>query len=131
MTTPSPRSVAWLTALVALLGAPAGALHAQSGTSSSQEALFLVLPVGAQGVGMARAMSALQGPESVWWNPAGLGGIDESRIQVTRGEDISGEATSLTGLFTVGERAVLGGSYLLLDVGEIPLTDNRGTRWGR
>ena len=79
--------------------------------------------MGAKGVGMARAMSALEGPESVWWNPAGLGGVDASRIQVTRGEDISGEATSLTGLISLQDRAVLGASYLLLDV-EQPLARN-------
>lgn len=130
MSVPFPRRLVVLAALVGVLGTPSSPVLAQSGATSSQEALFLVLPVGAKGVGMARAMSALQGPESVWWNPAGLGGVEADRIQVTRGEDISGEATSLTGLLSLEDRAVLGASYLLLDVGEVPLTDNQGNPVG-
>lgn len=126
--TPTPLLLAVLAALALSAMGPRPA-RAQS-ASPSQEALFLVLPVGAKGVGVARAMTALQGPESVWWNPAGLGPVQDGRIQVTRGEDLSGEATSLTGLFTVPGRAVLGASYLLLDVGEVPLTDNQGNPVG-
>jgi hypothetical protein len=106
-------------------------LAGQGGGSAGEAAIFLVLPVGAKGVGVARAMTALGGPESVWWNPAGLAEMDESRIQVTRSDDLSGEGTSLSTLFAGSGPAVLGASYLLLDVGEIPLTDQDGNPVGR
>lgn len=80
---------------------------------------------------MARAMTALEGPESVWWNPAGLAGLEHSRLQVTRGEDISGDATSLTGLYHRPGVGAFGASYLLLDLGEVVLTDREGNPLGR
>jgi hypothetical protein len=130
---PSRRSTTGrLLALLILLWAmvPAQA-SAQGGGSAGEAAIFLVLPVGAKGVGVARAMTALGGPESVWWNPAGLVDTDGSRIQVTRSDDLSGEGTSLSTLFTGSGPAVLGASYLLLDVGEIPLTVGDGNPVGR
>jgi hypothetical protein len=75
-------------------------------------------------------MTALEGAESVWWNPAGLAGV-ESRLMVTRGEDISGDATSLTGLFRREGLGTFGASYLLLDVGDVQLTDGQGNPLGR
>lgn len=124
------RRPAVLLLLVALaMGAPAPG-SAQEQGSATEGALFLLLPVGAKGVGLARAMSALQGPESVWWNPAGLGTADASRILVTRGEDLSGTATSVSGLFARPGLGVLGLSYSLLDVGEVELRDIQGNFLG-
>ncbi|HSG46228.1 MAG TPA: PorV/PorQ family protein [Longimicrobiales bacterium] len=117
--------------IAVLLGGSAPALRAQEQGSSTEAALFLLLPVGAKGVGMARAMTALEGSESVWWNPAGLAGLENSRIQVTRGEDISGDATSLTGLYHRPGVGTFGASYLLLDLGEVTLTDREGNPLGR
>ena len=71
-------------------------------------------------------MTALESAESVWWNPAGLAGVDHARIQVTRGEDITGESTSLTGLYHRDGLGTVGLSYLLMDLGEVTLTDPEG-----
>ena len=68
------RLLSALTAGALLLASPAGELQAQESGSASEAVLFLVLPVGAKGVGMARAMWSLQGPKKVWRNPAGDGG---------------------------------------------------------
>ena len=109
---------------------PLGGLRAQESGSSTEGAIFLLLPVGAKGVGVARAMTALEGAESVWWNPAGLA-REGSRIMVTRGEDVSGDATSVTGLLRRPGLGIFGVSYLLLDVGDVPLTDGQGNPLGR
>ena len=119
-----------LTGTGAVIPVPASGQTSPQG-SSTEAALFLLLPVGPQGVGMARAMTAMEGPQSMWWNPAGLAGEEHARIQVTRGEDISGEATTLSGLLHRNGVGTLGASYLLLDVGEVVLTDAEGNPRGR
>lgn len=108
-----------------------GEAQGQEQGSATEAAIFLLLPVGAKGVGMARAMTALEGAESVWWNPAGLAGVDQSRFVLTRGEDISGDATSVTGLYRRSGLGAFAASYLLLDVGDVPLTDSQGNPLGR
>jgi hypothetical protein len=61
--------------------------------SSTEAALFLLLPTGAQGVGMARAMTAMPSRESAFWNPAGLARWEKGSFLVHRGNDLAGEAT--------------------------------------
>lgn len=125
------RVATTILSLVALLFvAPADRASAQGQGSSTEGAIFLLLPVGAKGVGVARAMTALGGAESVWWNPAGLAADPHSQILVTRGEDLSGETTTLSGIVRrpgLGSFAV---SYLLMDVGEVALTDAQGNPLG-
>ncbi|MBI4540286.1 MAG: hypothetical protein HY704_12355 [Gemmatimonadetes bacterium] len=110
--------------------APAGAslLLGAAGESgeSAEGALFLLLPVGAQGVAMGRAMTAMPGPESAFWNPAGLATLSEGRFMVFRGEHFAGDATSFSLLFTSELIGALGLSYHLLDIGEQDVTDPQG-----
>ena len=101
----------------------------QAGTAS-EGALFLLLPTGAKGVAMGRAMTAIAGPESVWWNPAGLADQTLGRFQVHRGEDLAGDATSLTGIFARPGVGVLAVSYQLTDVGDIPFVDAQQNELG-
>ncbi len=124
---PSPLGVL-MTALVLALVIPQGSA-AQGGTSS-EGALFLTLPTGAKGVAMGRAMTAIAGPESVWWNPAGLAEQTLSRFQVHRGEDLAGDATSLTSIFAKPGLGVLAVSYQLTDVGDIPFVDAQQNELG-
>ncbi|MDT8342428.1 MAG: PorV/PorQ family protein [Longimicrobiales bacterium] len=126
------RILSAATLAVLALGRLAGPapLAGQSQGSSTEAALFLLLPVGAKGVGMARAMTALEGSESVWWNPAGLAGVEHSQVQVTRGEDVSGDGTSLTGLLRRPGLGTFGVSYHLLDLGDVTLTDRQGNPLG-
>jgi hypothetical protein len=102
------------------------AAAAQDEGPSTEGALFLLLPVSAKGVGLSRAMTALQGPESVWWNPAGLWDIEGGRIQVYRGDHpVAGSATALSLMWghRVGAAAA---SYQLMDVGSQDVTDPEG-----
>jgi len=119
-------------AVLALLGSVAtagGPLQAQEGRES-EGALFLLLPVGAQGTGVARAMTALSGPESVWWNPAGVVPVEDNSFLLFRSEDFSGEATALSLLARRDGLGVAGFSYLLFDFGDVELRDDQGNFQG-
>lgn len=120
-----------LVVLAAVLGSmiPSG-ISAQDTSSGSEGALFLLLPVGARTIGMARAGTATMGPESVWWNPAGLAGQEESRIDVFRGEDLAGDATALSGLVADSNLGTLGLSYMLFDGGTQDFRDAQGNFLG-
>src|SRR5438034_5446355 len=59
-------------ALLLLAAYPANRLPAQD-LANNSGALFLVLPVGAQAVGMGQTAATLEGRgEAAFWNPAGL-----------------------------------------------------------
>ncbi len=51
-------------------------------------ALFLLLPVGAEGVSLGRAMTAARSAESAFWNPAGLAGLTRTEFLVMRGASL-------------------------------------------
>jgi len=120
-----------LVSLSVLLTAVLAAVPAQAQEGSAGEgALFLLLPVGAQAVSLGRTMTAVAGPESAFWNPAGLAGVDRSRIVVFRGDQVAGTATAASLLFRGRDRGTLGASYLLLDVGELDQTDASGNITG-
>jgi len=116
-------------ALATAFGVPAP-ISAQDDAPEPEGALFLLLPIGAQGTGVARAMTALSGPESVWWNPAGVVPVEENSLFLFRSEDFSGEATALS---VLGSRPGLGTaalSYLLFDFGDVELRDDQGNFQG-
>lgn len=111
-----------------LLTLPWNALEAQQAPEATarEGALFLLLPVGAQGVAMGRAMSALPTQEGAFWNPAGLAWTEGSRALLYRGEHVAGEATAVSVLFQRSGVGTAGLSYQLLDVGDQDLTDEQG-----
>lgn len=100
-----------------------GRLGAQSQPAATEGALFLLLPVGAKAVALGRAMTAMQGPESAFWNPAGLAAVDHSRLVMFRGDHVVGTATAFSALMAKPGVGTLGVSYLLLDVGDQDLKD--------
>lgn len=120
-----------LAALV-LLVIGAGPLHAQTegGASSTEGALFLLLPVGAKAVSLGRAMTAMPGPESAFWNPAGLADVDRSQVLVVRGDHAVGTATAASLLAARPGLGTLGASYFLLDVGDQEFRDRDGNVLG-
>lgn len=115
--------------LLALLLAPCADAAAQT-ASADEGALFLLLPVGARGVSMGRAMTAMTGPEAAFWNPAGLAGLSGSRAVLFRGDHAVGPATALSVLASREGVGTLGASYLLLDIGDQDLTDRDGNILG-
>jgi hypothetical protein len=78
-------------------------------------------------VALGRAMTAVQGQEAVFWNPAGLARLTDRRILVYRGNNFAGDQTAIS---LVGAReglGTLGLSYQLVDVGEQESRDPTGT----
>lgn len=124
---PAGRS---LVALLLALGLSGPAAAQDRDPSSTEGALFLLLPVGAQAVSMGRAMTAIQSPEAAFWNPAGLVGVRESRAVLFRGDHAVGTATALSLLAVRPDVGTLGASYLLLDIGDQDLTDADGNVLG-
>jgi hypothetical protein len=121
----------WPRRLAALLGAlpflVPGTLRAQT---ADEGALFLLIPFGAQGVGLARAMTPLTTPEAAFWNPAGLARLDRSSILVYQGEHVSGTGTGVSVALAWDGRGTLGLTYALLDQGTQDLTDEEGNVLG-
>lgn len=115
--------------LAALLTVPTGA-EAQSDTGRAEGALWLLLPVGARGVSLGRAMTWKEGSEGAFWNPAGLAGVDRSQGMVFRGDHPVGPATAASILLAKDGLGTLGVSYFLLDVGQINQTDEFGNFTG-
>lgn len=126
------RTTDLLTLALAVSMAVTPAVEAQDNSDGAPEgALFLLLPVGAQGVSMGRAMTWVESPEASFWNPAGLAGITESQALVFRGDHPVGDATAVSALFARAGLGTIGASYFLQDVGEIDQTDEFGNFTGR
>ena len=124
------RTLYLLVGVATLACAGMGPLGAQSSAPEPEGALFLLLPVGAQGTGVARAMTALSGPESVWWNPAGVVPVREKSFLLFRSEDFSGEATAASFLASREGLGTAALSYLLFDFGDVELRDAQGNFLG-
>jgi hypothetical protein len=116
--------------LLALLVVTASGSAQDPGDDRPEGAIFLLLPVGAQGVSLGRAMTWVEGAEGAFWNPAGLAGVDRSQGVLFRGDHVAGTATALTALWANPGLGTLGASYLLLDAGDIDQTDEFGTYTG-
>ena len=117
-------------ALLSLLLVTAAGVAAQEEPDRAEGAIFLLLPVGAQGVSMGRAMTWMEGAEGAFWNPAGLAGVERSQGVLFRGDHVAGTATAITGLWANNGMGTLGASYFLLDAGEIDQTDEFGNYTG-
>lgn len=118
--------------LLAAIGAATVAppVAAQGGNLSNEAALFLLLPVGPKAVSMGRAVTALPGAESVWWNPAGLGELRESHVLFYRTQNVGGETTAASVILARSGVGSVGVSYELFDLGSQESTDDQGNPTG-
>jgi hypothetical protein len=98
--------------------------------SSTEGALTLLLPMGARAVAMGRAVTASQGNESAFWNPAGLARIEHGRFVVLRGNSLAGEATAFSLILARQPLGTLTISYQLLDLGDQDYLDKDGNVLG-
>jgi hypothetical protein len=114
--------------LLILAIASSSGLSAQG--TSAEGAVFLVLPVGAQGVSLGRAVTAMPGQESAFWNPAGLVATTGSRVLLLRGETVVGASTGISTLLSRPGVGTLGVSYLLWDMGGSKAGTAITTSWG-
>ena len=108
-------------AVLVMLASTSMQVAAQS--SSDEGAVFLLLPLGAESVAMGRAVTAMRGQESAFWNPAGLASTSQSKVVLIRGDVAAGISTAASALFARPGVGTLGISYLLRDDGNQEFTD--------
>jgi len=86
---------------------------------------FLTIPVGARGIAMGSAYSAVADDiSSIWWNPAGLGFLEKREVMLTL-VDYTLDITYSYGAFAspVGDgQLVIGGFFGYLDIPDIEIT---------
>ena len=110
-------------ALTALLS---GGARAQ-GASGSEGALFLLLPTGAQAVGMGQAMVASKpGSEGIWWNPASMAGGDKRELAIHHSKTVAGAGDALTFVSPIRSYGTAAISVNILNIGEQQVTDETG-----
>lgn len=123
-----PSSIFALPLAVAGLVALSSDAHAQS---SSDGALFLLLPVGAQTVGMAQAAVAERlGSEAVWSNPSGIARLEKKEAAIHHSETLAARGDVITILAPVKNLGAFAVSVNLLDFGNQQITDPGGTPIG-
>ncbi|MGD8719841.1 MAG: PorV/PorQ family protein [Candidatus Zixiibacteriota bacterium] len=98
--------------VVAIVACAAAAAAADAGSSA---AAFLKIGVGARAVGMGEAQAALaEGPDALYWNPAGLAAYDSGAVSFTHNEWLEDVRYEYLGL-----------SYPLLNVGTFGFSAGR------
>src|SRR5688500_19568104 len=92
----SKQAWRWLVLTSLMVTFAARASFAQDG-SSSDGALFLLLPVGAQTVGMGQATVAERlGSESIWSNPAAIARDEKRELAIHHSETIAARGDVIT-----------------------------------
>ncbi|HEY3133340.1 MAG TPA: PorV/PorQ family protein [Gemmatimonadaceae bacterium] len=110
-------------ALVAILVGP---VDAQAPTGS-EGSLFLLLPTGAQAVGMGQAMVAGKpGSEGIWWNPASIGGQQQKELAIHHSKTVAGVGDALTFVYPTHTFGTTAFSLNILNIGEQQVTDEFG-----
>jgi hypothetical protein len=99
--------------------------------NTSDGALFLLLPVGAQTVGMAQATVAERlGSEAVWSNPAGIARLEKKEAAIHHSETVAARGDVITILAPKKHLGAFAVSVNLLDFGNQQITDPGGTPIG-
>lgn len=99
--------------------------------TSSDGALFLLLPVGAQTVGMGQAtVAARLGSESIWSNPAAIARQQKRELAIHHSETLTARGDVITLLVPKKNLGAFGLSLNLLDFGNQEITDVGGTPIG-
>ena len=109
--------------LIALCGA-----HSRAQTPSGSEgSLFLLLPTGAQAVGMGQAMvAATPGSEGIWWNPSSIAAQDKRELAIHHSKTIAGVGDALSFVVPTRSYGAWALSLNLLNIGEQQVTDQFG-----
>ena len=105
----------------------AGGAGAQSSSTGSEGALFLLLPTGAQAVGMGQAMVAGKpGSEGIWWNPASVAGQDKRELAIHHSKTVAGAGDAFSFVLPSRSYGTAALSIIILDLGEQQVTDDLG-----
>jgi hypothetical protein len=91
------------------------------GTSAAN---FLKLPIGARSLGLAgTGLATVNDATALYWNPAGIGGIDRMTLALNRADLYAGISHSFTGIVVpLGLNTRIGVHYIGLDSGEMEVT---------
>jgi type IX secretion system protein PorV len=109
----------------------AGSARAQTATGS-EGSLFLLLPTGAQAVGMGQAMVAAKpGSEGIWWNPASIGRDDKQELAIHHSTTVAGDGDALTFLTPIRSWGTAAISINILNLGDQDITDPLGNLIGQ
>lgn len=109
---------------VVILAATSAAAQTPSGSEGS---LFLLLPTGAQAVGMGQTMVAAKpGSEGIWWNPGSIGGQDKKELAIHHSKTIAGVGDALSFVAPFSKYATLALSANILNLGDQQITDDFG-----
>lgn len=125
------RELSFRSTLIALAGVAviSSASHAQ-GNRTGDGALFLLLPVGAQTVGMGQATVAERlGSESIWSNPAAIARQRKRELAIHHSETIAARGDVITlvvprkslGAFAISVNVLDFGNQQITDPGGIPI----------
>jgi hypothetical protein len=95
--------------------------------TGSEGSLFLLLPTGAQAVGMGQAMVAAKpGSEGIWWNPASIAGQDNKELAIHHSKTIAGVGDALTFVAPFSRYFSTAFSINILNLGDQQITDDFG-----
>ena len=112
--------------LAALSVVLSGRAVAQAPTGS-EGSLFLLLPTGAQAVGMGQAMVAGKpGSEGIWWNPASIAEQDKRELAIHHSKTVAGVGDALTLVLPTRAYGTAAISLNILNIGEQQVTDEFG-----
>ena len=114
------RRLLFSVGLSAILAGNAGA----QGPAGSEGSLFLLLPTGAQAVGMGQAMVAAKpGSEGIWWNPASIGQQSEKELAIHHSKTIAGVGDALSFVLPTRSYGVAAFSLNILNIGDQQVKD--------
>lgn len=101
------------------------------GTAGTDAGIFLLLPTGAEAVGMGQAVVAVEGgSEGVWWNPAAIASQTKHELAVHYSQTVAGNDALLAFLIPSRRSGSLAFSINILDFGSQPVTDNQNNEVG-
>jgi hypothetical protein len=104
----------------------AGVAPAQTPTGS-EGALFLLLPTGAQAVGMGQAMVAAKpGSEGIWWNPASIASQDQKELAIHHSKTIAGVGDAMSFVLPMHSLGTTAFSLNILNLGDQQVRDDNG-----
>lgn len=111
---------------IALSVFAAGVAPAQT-TTGSEGALFLLLPTGAQAVGMGQAMVAAKpGSEGIWWNPASIASQDQKELAIHHSKTIAGVGDAMSFVLPMHSLGTAALSLNILNLGDQQVRDDNG-----
>jgi hypothetical protein len=114
------RRLLFSVAFPALVATGAGAQT----PSGSEGSLFLLLPTGAQAVGMGQAMVASQpGSEGIWWNPASIASQDKRELAIHHSKTVAGVGDALSFVMPTRSYGSAALSINILNIGEQQVKD--------